>query len=60
MARPRKYPWREISVGESFFAPGRTPTSIGGDIRKYHRPMRFKTRTVVRKGVVGVRVTRIA
>jgi hypothetical protein len=60
MPRPAKYPWRTIAVGESFFAPNRTPTSIQGDVRKHHRPLRFKTRSVIANGIRGVRVWRVA
>jgi hypothetical protein len=57
--RPRKYPW-DISVGAAFFAPGRTSTSIQSDVRKYHAPRKYKCRKVAIKGVVGVKVMRIA
>lgn len=60
MPRPAKYPWRTMAVGESFFAPGRTATSICGDVRKYYRPMRVRTRAVIIKGIRGVRVWRVA
>jgi hypothetical protein len=60
MARPAKYPWRTMAVGESFFAAGRTPTSIHGDVRKYHRPLRVRARSVMINGIRGVRVWRIA
>lgn len=60
MARPAKYPWRTMAVGESFFAPGRTSTSIHGDARKYFRPIRIRTRLVMVNGIVGVRVWRVA
>lgn len=58
--RPSKYPWRTMAVGESFFAPGRTSTSIHGDRRKYHSDIRIRARAVVVRGVRGVRVWRIA
>lgn len=58
--RPAKYPWKQMQVGESFFAPGRTPRSICNDARLHYQPMRFTTRTVVVNGTVGVRVWRIA
>lgn len=60
MSRPPKYPWRTMAIGESFFAPGRTSTFIQQDARKHHRPKRFKCRLVMRQGVVGSRVTRVA
>jgi hypothetical protein len=59
MARPPKYPLRTIAVGESFFAPGVTPSHICW-CAKNVRPRRFSCRTVVSKGVQGVRVRRIA
>lgn len=59
MARPPKYPLRTMAVGETFFAPGRTPSHICWCARVL-RPRKFASRTVVIKGVVGVRVRRIA
>lgn len=58
--RPRKYPWHAVAVGASFFAPGRTSNSIQGDARKYHAPKKFTCRKIVLKGVIGVKVTRVA
>lgn len=58
--RPAKYPWRNIEVGQSFFAPGRTPTSIMNDARRFHAPKKFKSRSMIASGVQGVRVWRIA
>lgn len=60
MPRPAKYPWRTMAVGESFFAPGRTATSLHGDARKYHRTIRIRARTVMVNGTRGVRVWRVA
>ena len=57
--RPRKYPW-EMMIGASFFAPGRTSTSIQSDVRKHHSGRKYKCRKVAIKGVVGVKVMRIA
>lgn len=60
MGRPAKYPWRSMAVGESFFAPGRTSTSVHGDARKYHSMIRIRARAVIVNGIRGVRVWRIA
>lgn len=57
--RPRKYPWGSLEVGESFFAQ-RTSNSICNDARTYHPDKKFKTKTVLVKGVKGCRVWRIA
>lgn len=57
--RPHKYLWRSIEVGESFFAQ-RTSTSICNDARTYHPDKKFKTKTVLIKGVKGCRVWRVA
>ena len=59
MRRPI-YPWKTIAVGQSFFAPGRTSTSIMNDARRYHRPARFKSKKVMVNGLIGIKVTRIA
>lgn len=55
-----KYPWHTVKVGGSFFAPGRTSTNMQNDARVWHRPKRFTCRKISVKGVVGVKVTRIA
>jgi hypothetical protein len=57
--KPFKHNWF-VDVGGSFFAPGRTSRSIQNDARLFHRPRKYKCRKIVFKGVVGVKVTRIA
>lgn len=57
--RPPKYPWRTMEVGESFLVHGRTLHSLLNDARRYYRPRRFRTKKVMCKGVVGVRVWRV-
>jgi hypothetical protein len=49
-----------MMIGASFFAPGRTSTSIQSDVRKHHSGRKYKCRKVAIKGVVGVKVMRIA
>ena len=56
--RRSKYPFREMDIGDSFFAPGSSVIGIHGCARR-HRPMRFTCRTVVENGVGGIRVWRI-
>lgn len=56
--RPVKYPIGYLRVGESIFFPGVTHRQIN-NCRPIHRPKRFKVRTKVWNGVVGVRVWRI-
>lgn len=58
--RPPKYPWLTVEVGESFFAPNRTSNSLQHDAYRYHRPRRFTCKQVMTKGVIGIKVTRIA
>jgi hypothetical protein len=53
-----KYPFRDMELGDSFFAPGGTVIGLHGCARR-HRPMRFTCRSVVENGVAGVRVWRI-
>ena len=57
--RRSKYPFRDMEVGDSFFAPGSSVIGIHGCARR-HRPMKFTCRSVVEDGVVGIRVWRIA
>lgn len=57
--RRAKYPFRDMEIGDSFFAPGSSVIGIHGCARR-HRPMRFTCRSVVEDGVPGIRVWRIA
>lgn len=57
--RKAKYPFRDMEVGDSFFAPGSSVIGMHGCARRY-RPMRFTCRTVIEHGVPGIRVWRIA
>ncbi len=57
--RPPLYPWHELQIGDTFFAAGKTPHGMQNCGREY-RPMRFKCRSVVKNGVAGTRVWRIA
>ena len=57
--RPALYPWRMMQIGDSFFAPGKTPEAMRRTGNRY-RPMRFKRRSVVVNGLHGTRVWRIA
>ena len=57
--RPRKYPLREMAVGDTVFIPGATQLKIN-KVRSIYAPMKFKCRTLMRSGVIGCRVWRIA
>jgi hypothetical protein len=59
LGRPVKYPIGFLAVGESIFLPGVTHRQIN-NCRPPHRPKKFKVRTVVRGGLIGVRVWRTA
>lgn len=51
------YPWAEMEVGDSFFAPvPGLSGSIAGAARKYG--WKFRTQTTVENGIKGVRVWR--
>ena len=56
--RRAKYPFRDMEIGDSFFAPGSSVIGIHGCARR-HRPMRFTCRSVVENGVSGIKVWRI-
>jgi len=56
--RRAKYPFRDMEIGDSFFAAGSSVIGIHGCARR-HRPMRFTCRSVVEDGVAGIRVWRI-
>lgn len=57
--RPPKYPVKTLAVGETMFFAGVSSKKIGKCVRK-HKPLRFKCRSVVKGGIQGVRVERIA
>jgi hypothetical protein len=57
--RQPKYPLRELAVGESFFLAGVYVNEICKRTY-YFKPLKFRCRTVVKNGVQGVRVRRIA
>lgn len=56
--RPR-FPLRDLEVGESLYAEGETPGRMQSRW-KWMKPKKFKSQTMVKKGVTGVRVWRIA
>lgn len=57
----RKYPFRDMRVGDSFFAPGKTRQQLKTSIRYATCECRqFTTRRVTENGVTGLRVWRIA
>lgn len=60
--KPRKYPFAEMDVGDSFFAPNVGISAMAGSITyasKRHGK-KFATRFLTENGVKGVRVWRVA
>lgn len=57
--QPPKYPVKLLTIGESMFFPEVDVTRIGNAVR-HHKSMKFICRSVVSRGVVGVRVWRVA
>ena len=48
-SRMRKYPWSSMAVGDSFFAPGRSATTMGGNassVRRLYPERKFACRGV--------------
>lgn len=56
--RRRKYPFADMGVGDSFFAPDRTSTNLNSAARR-HRDKTFTARSVTEAGVKGARVWRV-
>ena len=57
--RKPRYPFRAFEVGDTMFFPN----ANGRDMTKRMcrlKPMKFKRRTVVKDGTIGVRIWRIA
>jgi len=57
--RPPKYPFRRMEVGDVVTLPGQTARRIGKRVCDY-KPMKFKCKAIMRGGIVGVRVERVA
>ena len=57
--RRRKYPFAEMEVGDSFFAPNIKISSVTYSFAR-HPGKKFTARTVTENGVKGFRVWRIA
>lgn len=57
----RKYPFKQMEVGDSFFVPGKTIQDLKGPLN-YARCdcRRFTTRRVTENGITGLRIWRIA
>ncbi len=54
------YPIGQLEVGDSFFAPGRTPNSFCGSKQwQQTKGRKFACRTVTENGVKGTRMWRI-
>lgn len=57
-----KYPWAEMSVGDSFFVPGKHTTQMGGVAHQagISLGVKFTIRRVTEMQVSGVRIWRVA
>jgi len=58
---PRKYPFPELEIGHSFFAPNKTPQTLSHSLCYWGKKLscKFTSRTRTENGVRGVRVWRI-
>lgn len=57
--KPNKYPFADMKVGDSFFAPGMRPEQIAGSIVKYRgQGWEFTRRALTENGEAGTRVWR--
>jgi len=57
----RKYPWHEMKVGDSFFAPNKTSAQFAAMINAYTKRNRgkFQGRDVIENNIKGCRVWRL-
>ena len=58
----RKYPWKEMQIGQSFFVPGdiaKTKNTLASSATRY-KPTKFVLRAAEKDGLTGIRVWRIA
>lgn len=55
-----KYPFYEMSVGDSFFVKGVGSTTLLSAARNYNKGKAFKVRYWVEGGEVGARIWRVA
>lgn len=61
--RIAKYPWREMQPGDSFFVPGKAPSSFGGSKNGACKSIpgsKWTCRAVTENGIKGVRVWRVS
>jgi hypothetical protein len=54
----RRYPIATMKIGDSFFVPGVEAQALSSTIAN-NRPKKFTRRTVVERGIRGVRVWRV-
>jgi hypothetical protein len=54
-----KYPWHNMKVGQSFFAPNMTGQNIGADKAGRRMGVVFTTKECTENGIKGVRVWRV-
>lgn len=59
--RKRIYPFHELAVGDSFFAPNTTHANVNGPAQRARQQTgrKFALRKVTENGVDGVRVWRV-
>lgn len=57
--RPPKYPVRHLAVGESAYFTDTTHRKVANSLRQL-RPMAFAFKTVMKGGLVQIKVTRTA
>lgn len=57
----KKYPWEEMKVGDSFFAPGLTTSKLSNAASwRRTKGEKFAVRETTEHGVDGARIWRIA
>ncbi len=54
----KKYPFREMKVGDSVFVPNMTTRASFNGALQSAAPFRFTSKTMVENGVIGCRVWR--
>lgn len=55
--RPRKYPWRDMEIGDSFFIPQKRYSGLFTGAR--NAGIKIRTRQMNENGVDGIRVWRV-
>jgi hypothetical protein len=59
VGRRRRYPWKEMKVGDSFFSKAKGFETLASRANRVYFPRKWTWRTVTEEGVKGIRAWRV-